>query len=596
MEDHSINDNLTNENIEASTISFPESSYMPNKTEHVPQIQFEEEKKSPLPFILVGVGVLLILGVVSFFTYKFFHGPLSDKDQVLLSFAKTFGNNSVFAVMGGFEDQSGNGTLLPTYVDDFITAKNTVTNIIDQGAETKVHVKIDNYEDEYAFLPLNGAGLTLSGEFCPKQGSIYQKLKVSYMGLNMSDFEALLTRDELDITAKGIKGYLSIPTLKFGKNYNEADYSINYGEELPEHLTEILSFDPLSIASYPTINLKTFMESEAGKVALADLYEAIEVERTGKEKSFTVFGKKEDCAEFTISLKKKAMKKFYTSYYDWSMDTLEDFFEDNEWVAALFLAYTNEIDEYSEDFVADVMAYLEYSAEDKNEFMDSLFSNDFDATVYLDPKGNLVCFDNDFTFSSYYEDYTANLHCEWAGEQYLCDNYKIDFTAKDSSKNKYYIGLQNDGYTENNVRKDKTTFTWNSSDFDEEREIVFNSSYEFDEKRFHVDFDYEEPSYWHEDEPTLWDFEIEGDLKIEEDSFAFNIDEFKIHELDTYWDEEYELTLSGEIELDVLDEPTTSLSGKKYELFKMDEDEIDDFTSDSSSNSFFRYMLMYMLY
>lgn len=552
----------------------------------------EEKKRSPLPFILIGVGAVII-GLIIFLCVHFFKGKaLSDKERVFLATAKTLGDQSIFAVMGNFEDEAGNGMLLPGYIDDCRQAKTNIDAIMEQGASTQVVVKLQDlvFDDQSMgsfFTSLSGLALTANGQYAPKMGQIYEELKLTFIGFKIFSSEILLNETSMSVAVPELlDGFFTIDLLHFGRKYNETDF-INGGELLPDAIAEALSISPLQLANFPDLSTHAFITSESAAESLLTFYNSIEVTKDETKKDVTVGGEPLRCEVFHMNIAKDDLQTFGNAYRVWYLDSLERYFKDNKGIATVLLLSLDYSNIDSEDIVGDLMAYLDENlSEDTMSEIFSAFEDNLTSTMLIDSDNRLISFTTETTINYDDETYGISADVQFAGKDYLCDALSA-YVAVDYAGSTYSIAFTNNGSTTNNIRSDLASLIVKENGTDYLR-IDLNAEYDLSSKHFHDEMtQYLSDGY---DEYTL-SYVMDGSTSIGTDKCTLDINSLAISYADDY-DDDFTIELGINASISKLEDDLKQLHGTEYRIFDMTQEKFEEIGMEAGD---FLYDLYYDL-
>lgn len=558
----------------------------------------EKKKKNPLPFILIPVGVIL-LGLAIFFGIRFIKSKiLSDKERVILAYAKTFGDQSLFAVMGGYEDEAGNGNLLPAYVDDFVNAENTVKNIMENGAETSLNIKLKDYTIGGAYgsyIPsISGVSASFEGQYAPKSGAVYQQFKLNYVGFKLFEMQTRMTDSSISVALPDMNdAYYTIDTIHLGTKYNEwiqalADEAGEDADDLliPDALADTVSLNPLKFSEMPDLSFTAYIKNPASREALLAFYNSIEVTKEEDKKGMTVGGDVLQCDVFQTTITKDSICALTDAYNTWCVNTMEAYLKENEGLAAIaYYAATN--DDSEVDYVAELVKLYDEEHQKATQAFKDTFADDIAFESIIDKDNRLIASSTTISIvDDQNETWDMSLSLSFSGAQYLCDNMECTFTANGATSGKYEFFVKNNGETNNNIRKD-TTFMSVSERGNTAFEVTSNSEYVFEDKHFHCSTEIKN-CY----SSVLYNTEVDGDLSITDTAISTDIDTLKFTLTSDY--DEYMIDLGIDATVKALEGDVKELSGTEHKLFEMDMEALEELSSDFSD--FFLNKLLQYIY
>ncbi|MGN0347798.1 MAG: hypothetical protein ACI4DU_11005 [Lachnospiraceae bacterium] len=392
----------------------------------------ENKKFEVLMFLLVLVLVAgSILGIV---IYRSTHTP---KAKVMFALSKTFGQNSVFAIMSDNESRAGNGTLWNDYLQDFIQGKKILDAVLEGNFSSCSEFTLEEL-DYPGMTPemkyLHGAGLRFSHDLMREQALSRQKLELRYNSATLLGINAYADENVISIASDDyLDGYISFEPFHLGEIYNDSLLATLLQKQIPDEYVKLLSFHPLSFPDKTNPgSIYRFVATAEGIDALLEFYNEICVEEIDDTEVISIAGREEICSIYQVIFPADAFSDFLTSYYDWAEDDFILFLEENEDIvnALTFLIRQQGGNVSGEKEIARFILQEPRHALSENEEKDIQFQ------VFLRFTGELVQlkFRDDFAFHQNY--YELDTVITWHGAPNLTD--KIDFCAALSSEQTKY--------------------------------------------------------------------------------------------------------------------------------------------------------------
>lgn len=392
-----------------------------------------DDKKFAILMALL-ILVLVAGSVLGILLYRSTHTP---KAKVMFALSKTFGQNSIFAIMSDNESRAGDGTLWNDYLHDFI-----------QGKEILDAVLLGNFSSCYEFTLeeldypgmnpdmkyLHGAGLRFSNDLMRDKALSHQKLELRYNSASLLDIDAYADAKEFYITSdEYLDGYITFEPFHLGEIYNDSLLATVLQNQIPDEYVKLLSFHPLSFPDKTNPgSIYRFVATAEGFDALLEFYEEICVEETDETDVISIAGREETCSIYQVIIPARAFSDFLNAYYDWAEDDFILFLEDNEDIsnALTLLIEQQGGDASGEKEIAHFILQAPRDALSENEEKDILFQ------VFLLSTGELVGLEYRDAYAFHQKTYSLETVITWHGAPNLTD--EIDLSLAFSSEQTQY--------------------------------------------------------------------------------------------------------------------------------------------------------------
>ena len=335
-------------------------------------------KKKKLIIILSIIGGFVTIAV---FLILFFHGVfMSPKQKVMLAVSRTFGGDSLIAVISGNDDKVDSGLIYNAFpVSDQIQFGKLLLNAKENASTQDFTLSIEDSNVTYdspIISDLN-AKLTSHSYINPMEQQAFAKFKLAISGISLNLMNLYMdgTIGSMEVPLL-YDGYICVDTEDFGNAYNDSDLCELLYSPIPEEYLDNMDYDFWSSYQSGSGFSNLLKNQEETYDAICEFYDSIEVEATGKQKEFTIGDKEENCKEYAILMTSDNLMNL--------LDVIStDYFDDDEIISEM------ELDDYT-------------------------------IYVYLDRKGRMV--------SAEMESDAIDFSLIFSGQQNLCDEFDLEVT------------------------------------------------------------------------------------------------------------------------------------------------------------------------
>ncbi|HOO78901.1 MAG TPA: hypothetical protein PLQ04_00795 [Lachnospiraceae bacterium] len=487
-------------------------------------------KKKKLIIILSIIGGFVTIAAV--FLILFFHGVfMSPKQKVMLAVSRTFGGDSLIAVISGNDDKVDSGLIYNAFpVSDQIQFGKLLLNAKENASTQDFTLSIEDSNVTYdspIISDLN-AKLTSHSYINPMEQQAFAKFKLAISGISLNLMNLYMdgTIGSMEVPLL-YDGYICVDTEDFGNAYNDSDLCELLYSPIPEEYLDNMDYDFWSSYQSGSGFSNLLKNQEETYDAICEFYDSIEVEATGKQKEFTIGDKEENCKEYAILMTSDNLMNL--------LDVIStDYFDDDEIISEM------ELDDYT-------------------------------IYVYLDRKGRMV--------SAEMESDAIDFSLIFSGQQNLCDEFDLEVTltqtndGEDPLEGK--ISLSRTTETDEEIRTDNYVLTFTDSN-DQSTKLTGQLDYDVSDDTFHIGI------VVYTKGTVKGTVDVTGSLTSTDPGKDATL---TVDELTFYSPSDDEIfTVSFEYTIAIAEDEYEEPSGTKYEILKMSEEELNDFVDGLTFN------------
>lgn len=280
------------------------------------------KKKIILPILAVVILLATALLCVNLFS--------SPKKKIMLALSKTFGSESLFSLMSGNEKQSTDGLFQHSYEEELTKMMDVLTALTGEDVHANLEFTIEDLEGDSIpeeNLMLKKAGLSFDTVFERSTLQSSTDLALTYSGLTLMNAKLYQNTDRFCLAIPDLlDGYVFTDPSTFYEDYNSSaialftDSSIAPSYHLDYSIENAAAFEFPDMKTHYTFS--AFCHSPEGLEALKTLYEALEVEKAGKE-VLSMEEKEIKCQNYLLTIPADAWKSFQTDFFDWRLSDTE---------------------------------------------------------------------------------------------------------------------------------------------------------------------------------------------------------------------------------------------------------------------------------
>lgn len=203
-------------------------------------------KKKKLIIILSIIGGFVTIAAV--FLILFFHGVfMSPKQKVMLAVSRTFGGDSLIAVISGNDDKVDSGLIYNAFpVSDQIQFGKLLLNAKENASTQDFTLSIEDSNVTYdspIISDLN-AKLTSHSYINPMEQQAFAKFKLAISGISLNLMNLYMdgTIGSMEVPLL-YDGYICVDTEDFGNAYNDSDLCELLYSPIPEEYLDNMDYD-----------------------------------------------------------------------------------------------------------------------------------------------------------------------------------------------------------------------------------------------------------------------------------------------------------------------------------------------------------------
>ena len=286
------------------------------------------KKKYQIPVIC---GAVIILLIIILICCNIFSSP---KNKVMLALSKTFGRDSFISIMSGNQNKADNGILSKPYQQDLDDTFLTLSDLTKENVHSEIQFTIEDIQGDSLTedqLMLKKGGLHKDTVFDREHMQSSSTLDITYTGLNL--MSANIYQDETNF-------YLEVPELLDGyvytnpetlyNDYNNSTLALFTNSSISSSFD--LNYTIENAASLVLPNYKenytfyAYCNTDNGKMALQQFYEALEVQKSDKE---VIINDNSEikCTNYNLVVPAEAFHSLLKDYYQWRYEDTSVFLE-----------------------------------------------------------------------------------------------------------------------------------------------------------------------------------------------------------------------------------------------------------------------------
>lgn len=530
--------------------------------------------------IIISVAVTIVIVIIAtIFLPKLFR---SDKATVLLALSKTYGSESIFAIMSGNESLAGNSLFEKPYINDCKNALATKRDLEQENNEITLNVTIEDMSGKDMsedLTMLKKAGLNTTTYIDRANTEAYTKMELNYSGLSLMNGAIYQTADSFSLEIPELleDGYVTATPKTFVEDYNHSLITLVAPGKISDDFNLDYSLNATTIATPDYVehfSLLSYINTAEGHQKLSDLYEALAVSSTGNKETLTIADKNVKCKEYAITAPASTLSDFTSAYLTYLENDVKQYLNDNP---GILNYYSNPdlqdeavtIDDKKEKLLSEMHASFQ-------ETIQNVSSKDYTFYVYLDSKNRLLKYyfndtllidgiESDFIFT-----YVMN------GENKLTDNISGSVTIKNN------LGKLQYDYASNSTEDNSSLIDAYHLKVTQDGKCISdtNISIDYTKKDHCLSLTYDNLN---EDNDNL-KIEYKGYTDVDPDKKVLKIDITKLNIFHAYAADDYVQSYSGKYKICPLENEVKKPEGNEYKLFDLDIFSLYDFAEQLEAN------------
>lgn len=280
------------------------------------------KKKIILPVLAVVFLLLAALLLKNIFS--------SPKEKVMLALSKTFGSESFFSLMSGNEKQSEDGLFHHSYEEELAQTMEVLTALTGEDVHARLEFTIEDLEGDSIpeeNLMLKKAGLNFDTVFERSTLQSSTDLALTYSGLTLLNAKLYQEEDRFCLAIPDLlDGYVHADPSTFYEDYNSSAIALFTDSNIAPSYHFDYGIENAAAFEFPDgkthYTFYAFCHSNEGREALKALYEALEVEKAGKETT-SMEDKEIKCQNYLLTLPADAWNAFQKDFFDWRLSDTE---------------------------------------------------------------------------------------------------------------------------------------------------------------------------------------------------------------------------------------------------------------------------------